>query len=91
MKKFALILATAGLMSMAACTKSPEAQNVVDAGDNAAMALENTADNLEAMADNATGNTAAGLENAADNADAMADNVQDKAEDKADAIDAAKK
>jgi hypothetical protein len=30
---------------------SPEAQNVIDAGDRAAAALEATADNLEAVAD----------------------------------------
>lgn len=87
MKKLTLVLAAAGLMSLAACNKTPEQQNVVDAGDNAAMALENTADNLDAMADNTTNATAENaLENAADNANAAADNVKDMAENKADAM-----
>ena len=86
MKKLSLVLAAAGLISLAACNKTPQQQNVIDAGDNAAAALENTADNLDAMADNASGNTADALHNASENADAAADNVQDMASNKADAM-----
>ena len=68
MKKIAFAVAAAGLLSLAAC------------GDkNAASAnLENAADNMDAMADNAT--TPAGeamMENAADNMHGMADNAAD--------------
>ena len=90
MKKLSFVLAAAGLMTLAAC-QSPEADNVEDAGENAAEMIENQGDALEEMADNAT--TEAGedaLENAADNAYNQADNVEDMAENKAEAIDEAK-
>jgi hypothetical protein len=73
MKKFTLVLAATGLLALAACNKTPEAQNVIDAGDNAAAALENTADNLEAVADNSMGAVA----NATDNAAATVSNAAD--------------
>ena len=67
MKKIVFAVAAAGLFSLAAC------------GDkNAASAnLENAADNMDAMADNMSGNGEAMMENAADNMHAMADNAAD--------------
>jgi hypothetical protein len=88
MKKLALVLATAGLMSMAACTKTPQAENVENAGDNAAAALDNQGDMLSGAADNATNDAAAAtLDNAADNAHNAADAVKSDAGNKATAID----
>ena len=49
MKKFAVILAAASLVSVAACNRTPTEQ----AADNLSDNLEVQADNLEAMADNA--------------------------------------
>ena len=89
MKKLSIVIATAGLMALAACGKSPEAEAVENAGDNAAAAVENQADMLEGAADNATNEaTEASLENAADNAHAASENISDAADAKADAIDA---
>lgn len=85
MKKISFVLAAAGLMSLAACNKTPEQQNVIDAGDNAAAVLDNAADNMEALADNTTNATVENLaENAADNLHAAADNATDAAHAKAD-------
>ena len=85
MKKFTLILAATGLLALSACNKTPEAQNVIDAGDNAMSEIANTADNLEATADNATANVAAvadnamgAVENATDNAVAAIENKFDR-------------
>ena len=75
MKKFTLVLAATGLLALAACNKTPEAQNVIDAGDNAMSEIANTADNLEATADNAV----AAVDNAADNATAAVENATDNA------------
>jgi len=73
MKKFAIVLAAAGLMSVAACNRTPTEA----AADNVSDNLEMQADNLEAMADNAVdANTAAAL-----------DNASERTEDKADAIE----
>lgn len=71
MKKIALAtVAAAGLLTLGACNK---------AGDNpAAQNLENAADTMDAMADNATTtNGEAMMENQADNLHAMADNAAD--------------
>jgi len=73
MKKILIVAAATGLMSLAACDNTPAANNTAE---NVAAALEETADNLEAAADNATNEVVEGvLENAADAADAAADNV----------------
>ena len=81
MNKYALLLAATGLMSLAACNKSPEAQAV---DNNAALiedSLENAADNMEALADNtADTNASEAMENAADNLEDMKGNVADAAE-----------
>ena len=58
MKKFALILATAGLLGVAACHKAPQADAVENAGDNAAASLDNAGDALAAGADNVTNDAA---------------------------------
>ena len=52
MKKLAFVLAAAGLMSVAACNKTPQAEAVDNAGDNAAAALDNQGDAMSAAADN---------------------------------------
>jgi hypothetical protein len=73
MKKIAFVLAAAGLMSLAACSKPTPAENNAEAvADN----LDAAADNLAAVADNTTNAVAAdALDNAADNLHAAADNV----------------
>ena len=63
MKKIAFVLAAAGLMSVAACTKSPEAAAVENNADMLADNMEMQADNLEAVADN-TSNSAAAAQSA---------------------------
>lgn len=71
MKKIAFVLAAAGLMSLAACSKPTPAENNVEA---VADTLDNAADNIEAIADNtsnavaadAIDNAAEGLHNTAD-------------------------
>ena len=83
MKKFAFVLAAAGLMSLAACDSAQE-NSVENAGEVAADNLEMMADNMDAMADNATTDTGAmALENQADNLNAAADNVEEAADEKA--------
>jgi hypothetical protein len=79
MKKFTVVLAATGLLALAACNKTPEAQNVIDTGGNAAAALENTADNLEAVADNTTGAAANAIGNAAEATSNAADTVKAEA------------
>ena len=87
MKKIAFILAAAGLMSLAACNKSPEAAAVENNADMIADNYEATADNLSAMADNTSNATAeAVLDNSADHLNAVADNVRDAGEAKADNV-----
>ncbi len=74
MKKAIFVLAAAGLMSVAACSKQTPAENSTDATANA---LDNAGENLEDMADNQSNDqAAAGLDNAADNMHAAADNVE---------------
>lgn len=67
MKKIAVVFATAGLMALAACGETPanETANASNAAvenvvDNAAVAVENAADNAV--------NAANAIDNAADNA-----------------------
>ena len=74
MKKLSFVLAAAGLMTLAACgSNETPAENAVEAK---AAAIENTADSLEAAADNATNeSTEAALENTADNLHDAASNV----------------
>jgi hypothetical protein len=85
MKKIAFVLAAAGLMSVAACNKSPEAAAVENNAELVADNMEMTADNMEVLADNSTNAAAADvLENVADNMNAAADNVRDAADEKAD-------
>ena len=80
MKKIAFILAAAGLMTVAACHKSPEAAAVENNADMLADNMEMQADNMDAMADNTSNVTAAAvMSNAADNMNAMASNVRDDA------------
>ncbi|PXA83856.1 hypothetical protein DMC47_42140, partial [Nostoc sp. 3335mG] len=66
MKKIAIVLATAGLMSLAACGHNTnQADAVANAGDNAAASLDNQGDMLSAAADNSSNAVAANeLDNA---------------------------
>jgi hypothetical protein len=74
MKKVVFVLAAAGLMSLAACSKQTPAENATDATANA---LDNAGENLEDMADNTSNDAAsAALDNAADNAHSAADAVE---------------
>lgn len=76
MKKIALVAVAAGLMSVAACNRTPTEQ----AADNVSDNMEMQADNLEDMADNATGNDAAALTNASENMEDQSDAVENKVE-----------
>ena len=76
MKKIALVAIAAGLMSVAACNKTPTEA----AADNVSDNMEAQADNLGAMADNATGAEAAALSNASENVEDQADAVENSAE-----------
>lgn len=77
MKKIAFVLAAAGLMSVAACSRTPQES----AADNLSDNMELQADNLEALADNAaTENEAAALENASENVENQADAVETNVE-----------
>jgi hypothetical protein len=74
MKKVVFVLAAAGLMSLAACSKQTPAENSADATANA---LDNAGENLEDMAANSgDASNAAALDNAADNMHAAADAVE---------------
>jgi hypothetical protein len=86
MKKFTLVLAATGLLALSACNKTPEAQNVIDAGDNAMSEIANTADNLEATADNATNAVEAVADNATNAVAATADNAMGAVENKVEAV-----
>lgn len=76
MKKIALVAIAAGLMSVAACNKTPTEA----AADNVSDNMEAQADNLEGMADNATGADAAALTNASENVEDQADAVENSVE-----------
>jgi uncharacterized lipoprotein YajG len=85
MKKMILAVAATGLLSLAACSKSPEAQAVANNAEMMQDALDNAADNLEAMADD-TSNTAAAasMENQAEALKQASENVGDAADAKID-------
>ena len=71
MKKLSFVLAAAGLMSLAACSKTETpAENVTD---NAVDALENAADALDSSADNALDTAANAVDAAANAVDAASD------------------
>jgi cytochrome c556 len=76
MKKIALVAVAAGLMSVTACNKTPTEA----AADNVSDNMEAQADNLGAMADNATGADAAALTNASENMEDQADAVENSVE-----------
>lgn len=88
MKKFAYAAAVTAALALSACGQSKEAEAVEQAGENEAAVIENQADNLMEAADNAVGNEAAALENQAENLTDKADAVEEKADEKADAINA---
>ena len=69
MKKFAIVFATAGLMSLGAChSKSPEAAAVENNADAVADNIDASADNISALADNSSNAMASDMmSNAADN------------------------
>lgn len=84
-----VIAAAAGLLALAACHKSPDAEAVENAGDNASSQMDNQADALSSAADNtADAAAASSMENQADKLHDAADNVAAAADAKADAIDA---
>lgn len=77
MKKIAFIFAAAGLMSVAACNRTPTEA----AADNVSDNMEMQADNLEAMADEApTAAQESALENASENVENRADAVETNVE-----------
>ena len=76
MKKLVLVAAAAGLMSVAACTKTPEQEAVLNNAEVVADNLEMTADNIEATADNTAAVVTDAAENKADALDAAAANVR---------------
>ncbi|WP_374942863.1 hypothetical protein [Sphingomonas sp.] len=77
MKKIALVFAAAGLMSVAACNRSPKEA----AADNVSDNMEMQADNLEAQADNTSNPAeAAALTNASENVENQADAVENNVE-----------
>lgn len=85
MKKIVLVAAATGLLALAACSKSPEAQAVENNAEMMQDALDNAADNLEDMADNTSNAAAAAsMENQADALERASDNVEDAAEAKID-------
>lgn len=77
MKKIALLLAAAGLVSVAACNRTPTEQ----AADNLSDNLEIQADNLEIQSETANSSgEAAALENASENVEDQADAVENTVE-----------
>lgn len=74
MKKILIVAAAAGLMSVAACSKSPEATAVENNYDVAADNMDAVADNVSDMS-NTTANPFA-----KDNAEAMSENMHDAAD-----------
>jgi hypothetical protein len=88
MKKIALVLvAAAGLISVTACHKNPEAAAIENNADMAADAIDNNASIVDDMASN-TANGAASdmLANTADNMHDTADNVRDAGKAEADNV-----
>ncbi len=87
MKKIALVLVAAGLVSLAACNKNPEAAAIENNAEMMADGIDNNAAIMDDMADNSSNAVAADM--MANNADAMrdtADNVRDAGEAKADNV-----
>lgn len=77
MKKIAFVLAAAGLMSVAACNRSPQEA----AADNVSDNMEMQADNLQAQSENATNPAeAAMLHNESENVENQSDAVENNAE-----------
>jgi uncharacterized pyridoxal phosphate-containing UPF0001 family protein len=68
MKKVVFVLAAAGLMSLAACSKQTPAENAADATANA---YDNVGENLEDAAENSSDALSAAADNAHDAADAV--------------------
>ncbi len=84
MKKMTIILAAAGLMSLAACNKSPEAAAVLNNADVIADNLSAQADNLSDQADALGNNASDAVSNAAASLDNAADTIRAEAKAKAD-------
>jgi hypothetical protein len=80
-RKFTIMAVALGLGSLAACNKSPQEQTA----DNIEANAENVADNIEANADNAADNLQANADNAADATREAGDNAADAVRDGADA------
>ena len=77
MKKITVLFAAAGLMSVAACNRTPTEA----AADNVSDNMEMQADNLQAMSDNASNPAdAAALDNASENMENQADAVENNVE-----------
>jgi len=91
MKKAVLIVAALGMVPLAACSKSPEAQNVEAVTDNAADQLDANATAVSEAGDNAAAATEAAADNTADAMHNKADAIREAGENKADAIDKAAK
>jgi hypothetical protein len=81
MTKIAFLITAAGLIALPGCNASPGEEAVGQAADNAIAEIENSADALDAAAENTTDQAvAATLENAADDAEAAAENVAEIAD-----------
>lgn len=80
MKKIAFVLAAAGLVSVAACHKSPEQEAVINNGDMLSDNMIMQANSMGAAADNMSNSAASAMmSNAADNLTDAASNVRDEA------------
>ena len=87
MKKFALAVAAAGLVSLAACHTSPAAEAITNNADLIADDIDNNASMIDDMADNSSNAMAADMmENKADNLHDQADNVRDEGDKLADNV-----
>lgn len=82
MKKIAIVVAAAGLISLAAC-KSPETTSALNNADVVADNLAAQADNLASETDNLTDNAAAEVGNAVSSLDNAADSIRAEAKAKA--------
>ena len=87
MKKTVLIAAALGMISLAACSKSPEAQNVEAVADNTADQLDANASAVSEAGENVAAATEAAADNTADAMHNKADAIREAGENKADAID----
>ncbi|GGA48182.1 hypothetical protein GCM10011395_18090 [Sphingomonas psychrolutea] len=87
MKKIVLVLVAAGLVSLAACNKNPEAAAIENNADMMADGIDNSASAMDQMADNSSNAMASDMmENKADAMRDTADNVRDAGEAKADNV-----